>query len=331
MKVPTAPAPVPLVYILAASHSGSTLLAFLLGSHPELCTVGELKATRLEPVDTYRCSCDRLIVDCPFWQGVSRDMAARGFDFRITQAGTDVRVGAPPYLRRVLRPLTRPPALEALRDAVLAASPGWRPHLRRVQAVNAALARSVLARTGARGLVDSSKIGFRLKYLLRNPEFDVKVVRLVRDGRAAALTYVDPERFADSHRPERRGGGSGASRDDERLSLREGAREWRRSNEEAAAVLARMPRDRWMQIRYEDLARDPRGTLAPVFRFLGVSGEAAIETFKGREHHVVGNGMRFDTSSEIVLDERWRTTLGPDDLRTFDREAGALNRALGYV
>ena len=36
-----------LVYILAASHSGSTLLAMLLSTHPEICTVGELKATNL--------------------------------------------------------------------------------------------------------------------------------------------------------------------------------------------------------------------------------------------------------------------------------------------
>ena len=33
-----------LAYILAASHSGSTLLAMLLGAHRETCTVGELKA-----------------------------------------------------------------------------------------------------------------------------------------------------------------------------------------------------------------------------------------------------------------------------------------------
>ena len=36
-----------LAYLLAASHSGSTLLAMLLGAHPEACTAGELKATNL--------------------------------------------------------------------------------------------------------------------------------------------------------------------------------------------------------------------------------------------------------------------------------------------
>jgi hypothetical protein len=32
-----------LAYILAASHSGSTLLSMLLGSHPQIATVGEMK------------------------------------------------------------------------------------------------------------------------------------------------------------------------------------------------------------------------------------------------------------------------------------------------
>src|SRR3712207_7467236 len=52
--------------------------AMLLGSHPQVCSVGELKATRLEPVDQYRCSCEQLVTECPFWRGVSASMAARG-------------------------------------------------------------------------------------------------------------------------------------------------------------------------------------------------------------------------------------------------------------
>ena len=68
-----------LVYILAASHSGSTLLAMILGSHPEVCTVGELKATSLGNADDYPCSCRRRIRDCPFWTRIRSDMAARGF------------------------------------------------------------------------------------------------------------------------------------------------------------------------------------------------------------------------------------------------------------
>lgn len=321
----------PLIYILAASHSGSTLLAMLLGSHPEICSAGELKATSLGPVASYRCSCGRVIAACPFWHDVHAAMARRGFTFDIASSMTDVRTGASPAMRRLLRPLHRGPALEAIRDAALAAIPGWRKHLRHVQAVDAALAASLCECSGARAVVDSSKIGIRLKYLLSNRQLPVKVIRLVRDGRATALTYMDPEQYADAQQPHLRGGGSGRSRDNERLSLTAAAHEWRRSNEEAAAIVARLPRQQWRQVRYEDLCRDPRGTLEALCSFIGVGGAPPVEAFKSREHHVIGNGMRFDTSNAIVLDDRWRSAFSAEHLRVFEHTAGALNRKLGYA
>lgn len=318
-------------YLMAASHSGSTLTAMLLNSHPRVCTVGELKITRLGGIASYRCSCQRLILECPFWQGVAQDMAAKGTDFSIEHAGTDVRTGATPYIQRLLAPLHRGPVIEALRDFALSLSPVWRRQLPRIQSVNAALVSSVLKRSGKDVIVDSSKIGIRLKYLLRNPELDVKVVRLIRDGRAVTLTYMDPEGFADAKDPKLRGGGSGAGRADERLSVEAAAREWRRSNEEAEAILATLDESQWLAIRYEDLCADPDATLNRVFEFLGVGAVERRVAFRDVEHHVVGNGMRLDSSSEIRLDERWKSVLTPQDLQAFDRVAGDLNRRLGYV
>ena len=78
-------------------------------------------------------------------------------------------------------------------------------------------------------MVDSSKVAVRLKYLLRNPELDVKVIRLIRDGRGVALTYMDPAQFADAENPDRRGGGMGGNREDERLPMTQAAYQWRRT------------------------------------------------------------------------------------------------------
>ena len=317
------------VYLLAASHSGSTLLALLLNGHPELCSVGELKVNSLGDVSRYRCSCGRLILTCPFWDGVTRDLHGAGVDFSIERPGTDFSALPSAAARRLLKPLHRGRVFEALRDAALSLSPAWRRHLPRTQENNVALMRAVLVRSGKRAIVDSSKIGLRLKYLLRNPTLDAKVVRLVRDGRAVAQTYMDPAVFADSTRPELRGGGTGGTRESERLSMAEAAREWRRSQEEADTVLRGIDRSRWIQLRYEDLCRDTEGELRRVFSFLGVASDEKI-TLRGSEHHVVGNGMRLDDSREVRLDERWRDSLSPTDLSTFERVAGETNRRLGY-
>lgn len=320
-----------LVYVLAASHSGSTLTAMLLGAHPEICTVGELKWTSMGSIDKYRCSCGAWIKECPFWCDISASMARKGQSFQFDDARTDVRSEATPFERRLLAPLHRSPALEALRDAALNLSPGWRQRLARHQARNAALIESVLERAGKKVLVDSSKVGIRLKYLLRTPGLDVRVVRVVRDGRAVSLTYTDPATFADAVDSTLKGGGSGASRDAQRISMTAAATRWLRSNEEADAILKGLPSSRWAEVRYEDLCARPEETLRKLFAFIGVDESQVRLDFRKTDHHVVGNGMRLDQTSEIRLDERWRTALGNTELATFDQVAGALNRRFGYV
>ena len=246
----------------------------------------------------------------------------------MTTAGTDFTAGASPLAQHLLRPLHRGPALEAIRDLALALTPGYAASLARVQARNAALAASVLEVTGRSFLVDSSKIGLRLKYLLRNPALEVKVVRLIRDGRGVALTHLDPARFADAKDPSLRGGGLGDHREAERLAMADAAREWRRSNEEAEAVLASLPRERHTEVRYEAMCAEPRGTLRGVFSFLGLP-DVPLDT--RQERHVVGNGMRLDWQGDVKLDESWREALGEAELTTFDRVAGDLNRRYGYA
>jgi len=317
-------------YLLAASHSGSTLLAMLLASHPDVCTTGELKATSLGDPDRYRCSCGSLIRQCPFWNDVAARMGARGQPFDITRADTHISSGATPYVQTLLRPLVRGTALEALRSAALSVTPSWHKRLAQFHALNESLVRSVCDITGARVVVDSSKIGIRLKYLLRNPGLDVRVIRVIRDGRAVALTYTDPANFADAAAPHLRGGGDGQSRERERLSPLDAAHEWRRSNEEAAAIVARLDPSRFTTVSYEDVCADTPGTLSRLWEFLGVPPFRFGEGWRARNHHVIGNGMRLDSTEEVRLDERWKTAFPPAALEIFEAEAGALNRQLGY-
>ena len=89
--------------------------------------------------------------------------------------------------------------------------------------------------------------------------------------------------------------------------MADAAREWRRSNEEAEHVLAGLDRSRWIEVRYEEVCADPKGTLRRIFDFLGLDPSRWVQGFRSVEHHVVGNGMRLDSTSEIRPDERWKT------------------------
>ena len=320
-----------LVFVSAASHSGSTLSSLLIASHQKFCTVGELKATNLGDVDKYRCACLEPIKACGFWRDVHNKMEEKGLRFRVWEAGTNFSDTSNGYAKKLLKPLVRNRVIEFFRDTLLYLSPSWRYELKQKLKRNLSLIQSLHEISGKQFIVDSSKIGLRLKFLLRIKEIDIKVVRLVRDGRGVALTYVNPVDFADAKDKKLRGGGSGESRDHEVLNMYDAAREWRRSNEEAEEILKVLPKDNWVQIRYEDICRDTIGTLNKVYDFLGVEPITVLPNFRAANKHVIGNGMRLDSDSTIELDERWREVLTEKQLREFNKVAGTLNRRYGYV
>ena len=304
-----------MAYIVSASHSGSTLLAMLLGTQGEACTVGELRAPSMGDTDVYLCSCGEKIKECPFWSKVSAAMARRGVaDFEITNAGTSIYEVPSGYARRLLAPLQRGPLLESVRDAALGFSSSWRKHLRQAQTRNAALVEVLQELVDAKLVVDSSKAVLQLKYLLRNPALDVKIIHLIRDGRAVSLSLI----------------GHGLRRSTRPETVAAAAREWRRSLEAAECLLCRLPASRWLQVRYEDLCQNPEPALRKICGFLGLDGAHLNLDFHSREQHVLGNEMRLKSTSEIRLDERWRTQLSPEDLAQFDRVAGSMNHQYGY-
>ncbi|MCX6880636.1 MAG: sulfotransferase [Verrucomicrobia bacterium] len=321
-----------LAYLLAASHSGSTLLAMLLGAQPGACTAGELKATHMGDAASYRCSCRERILDCYFWKQVGAAMASRGYpEFDITSAGTCILETESPYVRRLLAPLYRGGGLEMLRDLALSFSPAWRARLAGSIGRNLALIESLLEVTGAGVVIDSSKVALRLKYLLRVPDLDLRVIRMIRDGRAVSLTYINEWNFADSSDPSMRSGGTGIRRPPQRNSMAEAANSWKRSNEASDVLTARLPASQWTEVRYEELCADPAGTLRRLATFLDLDPDQVTLDFRSRTQHVIGNGMRMDATSEIRLDKRWKTHLGKADLDIFDGVAGDLNRRYGYI
>jgi hypothetical protein len=320
-----------LVYVMAASHSGSTLLSMLLNVHPEIVTAGELKATNLGDPMRYRCSCHRLLRECPFWSEVNARMRALGHEgFSIWNAGTHYDTVQSSYARRLLRPLVRDALFERVRSLALRFAPEWPATKTRMLARSVDLVSAVAQTAGVGTVVESSKVGLRLKLLAESGALDVHVVRLIRDGRAVALTYMQPDEFADARDAKLRGGGTGVNQD-HRLCMRDAAREWRRSNEEAEALLSQLAHVKVSEVRYESLCAQPLATLNGLFADLGLAAVANLEDFRAVPHHVIGNGMRLDSDSRVVLDDRWRTRLTAAELAEFAEVAGSLSHKYGYA
>lgn len=306
----------PFAFILAHSFSGSTLLSFLLGAHPEIATVGEMF---IAPNDDnhgnegYLCSCGEPIERCAFWRQVSEKMAERGVPFDVRGADSSLTAGSyGPLGSRIVWAEPRGPFLEGIRRTALRLMPEVRRELDRRITVNRLLAEVVLDLRDARVFVDATKRPGRALLLRRDPRLDLQVIHLVRDGRAVSRSAI--------HNLGR--------------TVEEGARSWAASVRRSEELRRYVPPERWFTVRHEDLCRDPHGTLERIFESLNVSPDVAIDgfrEFRASDHHIIGNRMRLSRTSEIRLDERWRTELSPEQRRTVERIAGPELTRYGYA
>ena len=299
----------PVVYLAGSGHTGSTLLALYLDSHPRVVSVGE---TSLKPKQQRRrktsivCTCGQLCIECPFWQQVFKGVSEAGFEFSALEWSNDFRYKNR-FAHRLLSRYSSNPALRALQKAA-ALLPSHQSRVERVRRVNVEFIRTVLRVANADVFFDTSKKAVRLDHLLQTPELDVKVIKLVRDVRG----YV-----------------SSAKKRGE--SVDDAAHAWRHVQETLDALTRRLPPDRLMVLRYEDLCRDPRNWLKRTYGFCGVEAIDPPEVVVSQEHHVLGNNMRRHEKVAIRLDESWRSLLNVDEQERALAIAGAFHTRFGYA
>lgn len=153
-------------------------------------------------------------------------------------------------------------------------------------APNAIVFRAMAEASGRDFIVDSSKLPRRLSYLLKLEALDVYPVHLVRDPRGQINSVV------------RKHGGF----------LKHIFRyEW------IHAQLRHMLRGRpHSVVHYEDLVREPETALRAVLAPLGLEFDPRqLDWASAEKHEVAGNHMRFDETSDLILDESWKNALSP--------------------
>ena len=297
------------VYILSPSFSGSTLLTFLLATHPEVATVGELKASAMGDIDLYNCSCGTRIRECEFWKQLSDALARSGTHLDFTNFGTHFRCLDYPFIDRILRARVRGQIFETARKLAVRCIPRARSIHRSILERNKVCVEAITRMTGAKVFLDGSKDPARLKFFASAGYWPIKTIHLLRDGRATAASYM-------KHHG---------------MTMEVAAAEWRRTHEECENLKKQLPQGSWLTIQYENLCHNPDQTLETLFRFIELPPALATRAFQSTEQHLIGNAMRLNKLSEITLDEKWRTELDHEGVATFARVAGKLNSAYGYV
>lgn len=297
-----------LIYIMSPSYSGSTLLTFLMAMHPDIATVGELKATSMGDIDDYICSCGLKIKSCDFWEKVTHYMNGYNRKFSLNDFGT--HFASDNYLyNRLLRAGVRGGVFDFARRVALISLPGWRRTYLNILEQNRYLIDAITSIQGAKVFLDDSKDPVRVKYFIESGRWNIKILYLIRDGRGVTNSYMRHNN----------------------ADMLQAATQWISKIREMDKVINGLDSNAFMKVKYEDLCSDPEAVLKEIFSFACLDANSVASDFKAVKHHILGNSMRLGSSGEVRLDEKWKTALTQTDLDVFSRMAENINTRLGYI
>ncbi len=250
------------IYISSSGHSGSTLLDMMLGNASYAESLGEAFLLGFELERNAPCTCGVPVRQCELWGRVLSRYAER-----TGRSRTTIDLGWMPIhsssssferslyaARRKLSHGLRFGELRAGLKSPLVSGKTYREGLKRTYELYDDVARI----TGKRLLVNSSK-----SYLLAVDQYlaygsRVKVINLIRDGRAVYASFL------------RHG-----------FSADQSVKAWQYHYERALPLFKRfVDPAAILDVRYEDLAANPERTLERITEFLGVPFEEQMLTFE---------------------------------------------------
>lgn len=304
----------PVVYILGAGRSGSTLLERVLGQDSRVATLGEVvHLWERGIVRNELCGCSRPFLECPYWSEIGR----RAFGGWSEVDLEDVRRlgGRVDRQRRLVRTATAWPTGATVRSVER-----YGEYYRRIY-------QAALEVAGAQVVIDSSKHPSLALALSHDRSIDLRVLHMIRDSTGVSYSWSKEQL-----RPE--------SRTERYSTFRQysGARSsayWLSANLESE--LLRMRRVPFVRLRYEDFAQSPNVLLESVWASLALPGAAPAPVDElghvhlHSNHTVAGNPSRFVQGDTVLeADTAWRSAMKPVERRKVQSLTWPLRRAYGY-
>lgn len=304
--------PLRLVYIAGSGRSGSTVLATILGSHPDIVNLGELERLPRDGWTRNRyCSCGRRALACPFWSEVRQ---------RWLSAVPDA--DADELLSLQDRFTDRTGLLRHLTPGA-----GGGRGFRRYAELTGALLECTLDASGARVAVDSSKRPARALALARVPGVDLRILHLVRDGRGVLCSLRQAYEKNEK---------KGIERPIRPKPTWRVAALWTFANLSAEYACRHVDDGHSELLRYEHLVQNPVSALARIGDLadldLGFLGKRAARggSFDAG-HAIAGNRVRMQEEIRLRPDREWHERLAERNRHLFWLLAGLVMRRYGYA
>lgn len=290
------------IYILGCGRSGSTLLDLVLGAHARVAGLGEVWYHRRWLKNNFICTCGARFHSCVFWRAVTEKLRAGGHQTGVTPVhDRRAKIGA---LGRLWLGKSLPAPAPAKGYALASYH----------------LFKAVQEVSGKTVVLDSSKNPMRLLYLYASGLFHIKVIHLIRDGRAYLNSTRQPVIMP------AQGGRRAPAQSAARAAWR-----WLLTNALSDMICARLPAESWCRIKYEDFACEPAAVTQRLCAFLGLDfSPELLQAGRAAIHNISGSRWRYQSGEAIRLDEKWRTELPAKRRLVFNVLAGWLNRKYGY-
>jgi hypothetical protein len=276
--------PLKIIYIVGWLRSGSTIIGNVLGEVPGFFHVGELgflwKNAAGLGANTL-CGCGRELTECPLWSAILALSRPPGMSAEAHAEAVIRRQRAYVRTRHTWRVLSR-----GL----------WCEEIREHAALMTRTYQAVAEQTGARVIVDSTKIPGEAALLSHLGALNPYYVHLVRDPRAIAQSYREAKQYVSP------------------MSAVSSTAYWNGFNT-ACEALTRRHQARSLFLRYEEFAADPAAAISSVLRLCGA--DVVTNPVHNRiielhaNHTVTGNPDRFLTGATPIrdADDSWRATL----------------------
>jgi hypothetical protein len=285
------------VYVSGAPRSGTTLVSMALGQLSGACEIGELWALwgpAFQEGDA--CGCGAPVPECEFWTAVIQ----KALGPLAPEHGAEMGSLHNRHLGTARAPLVW------AHLAGIAKREAYDEYARLLALHYDAIAEV----SGARFIIDSSKMTSDALLASSIPGIDFSVIHLVRDPRGVAWSWQKAQRQSGPHgRPfAQRGALASAAR-------------WDAHNTFAQSLLKPRLGTRYRLVSYEDFVADPRTVLGSLAAWLGthcdesvLAGTPAKLSLRQSRHPVWGNPLRSASGSvAITADEEWKSRLSPFD------------------
>jgi hypothetical protein len=315
------------VFIVSYAHSGSTLVDKVIGNHPDMFSLGEIdRYYEVVNKEGNICGCGQEYTKCNFWDGVYTELNTRkGGDVRkdpnIFKTTTKVTIG-----NSMLRMLMK--TIHIFNVFIF----GFLPSKYKTSIMNMGEYYSLLMeKSGKDILVDSSKNLFRamLCYKLLRKKFDIKILFLVRDGRAVMYSFQKKEVKFNV------GDGSGEVRVFKKKKIKDPydiVNGWVRQTVFCLTLLKIFAKKKdIINVQYEKLVTEQEASVKEIMQWIGVDYSPGILDLSQNENHMMGghpariNAKKINPPSEV-----WREKLPKEMQDIFQSKAGRLNKHLGY-